>query len=348
MDWNNFFTLRKRIDDANQNPKTVLFEGIQEKIIEEIRKAEIDIKIAVTWFTNNEIFDELLKKLEGDEVGVQLAVLNDRINNKLEGNDFQKFIQLGGEFYFTEVTELVHHKFCIIDSSTVITGSYNWTYYAEKRNWENVVILNAKSIVDQFTQEFKAILDKHKKVINLDDEFLYMSSVDGNNYLTWDYKYQVEDMLAKNMKIEAGQLLYSIIKDGEADTNLKNQKKELLKELNNDKKMAVTPFEIGMTFKSGYSMVIPAFKTIPISVERLGYTADDDQEAVSTDIIKFDRFKDKQLTITLSPIKKSLKGTKKVKYTFNLNEDGWLTIKAEELNGYNVFVEKTVNIKKWI
>lgn len=230
----------------------------------------------------------------------------------------------------------------------MITGSYNWTYYAEKRNWENVVVLHKKSIIDQFTNEFKAILDKHKRVTDIKEEFLYMSSIDGNDYLSWDYQLQVDDLLAKNMKVKAGQLLDNIIREGQADTKFKNQKKNLLQELNNQDRLAITPFEIGMTFKDGYSMVIPAFQELPFSVERLGYTADDDQVAVSTDIIKYDRFKDKQLTITLASIKKSLKGTEKVKYTFNLYEDGWLKIKAEELNGFHRLVEEKVDIKKWI
>lgn len=116
MDFN-LFNLRNFITGGNAGSKTILFEGIQNRIIEEIRNAQIGIQIAVTWFTNNEIFKELLKKLEEDKVSVQLVVLNDRINNRFEGNDFQKFINLGGEFYFTQVTKLVHHKFCIIDST---------------------------------------------------------------------------------------------------------------------------------------------------------------------------------------------------------------------------------------
>lgn len=51
-------------------------------------------------------------------------------------------------------TELMHNKFCVIDYSTVITGSYNWSYKAEN-NFENVIITsNDTTLADQFISEF--------------------------------------------------------------------------------------------------------------------------------------------------------------------------------------------------
>ena len=36
--------------------------------------------------------------------------------------------------------ELMHQKFCIIDDEIVITGSFNWTNRAEKRNDEDILV----------------------------------------------------------------------------------------------------------------------------------------------------------------------------------------------------------------
>lgn len=348
MAWKNILNLQRFIHNRNkESKKTILFDGIQNRLIEEIRMSTRNIQIAVTWFTNNEIFGELLRKLEFDNIHIQLIVLNDSINNKLRGNDFQKFIELGGEFFFSEVTELVHHKFCIIDSTIVITGSYNWTYYAEKRNWENVVILKNKLLVDQFKEEFETVLGKHKRITNLEDEFLYMSSIDSNNYLRWEYQIQLDGLLAKNLKIKAARLLNDILREGGRDTRFSNQQRELLKELNTEEKYTVCPFEIGMTFKDGYSVVIPSLQELPFSVELTGTTVINNQEEVSTDIIKKERFKDIKLTIGLSHIKKGPQGAQKVKYTFTLDQKGELKIKAEELNGYDRVVEKIIDIRSW-
>ena len=48
----------------------------------------------------------------------------------------------------------MHHKFVIIDDSTVITGSFNWTYYGYAHHSENVIILNNEKVVENFVDEF--------------------------------------------------------------------------------------------------------------------------------------------------------------------------------------------------
>jgi len=40
------------------------FEKIQDRIIEEILKAKSSIHIAVAWFTDNDIFNAIYKKLQ--------------------------------------------------------------------------------------------------------------------------------------------------------------------------------------------------------------------------------------------------------------------------------------------
>ena len=51
----------------------------------------------------------------------------------------------------------MHNKFCVIDYSTVITGSYNWSYKAES-NFENVIITsNDTTLAEQFISEFNNI-----------------------------------------------------------------------------------------------------------------------------------------------------------------------------------------------
>ena len=44
----------------------------------------------------------------------------------------------------------MHNKFAIIDGKLLINGSFNWTYQATKKNFENVVVTNNESLVNQF------------------------------------------------------------------------------------------------------------------------------------------------------------------------------------------------------
>lgn len=51
----------------------------------------------------------------------------------------------------------MHHKFCVIDDKIAITGSYNWTYYAETRNVENIIISDNPEIVNGYASEFQRL-----------------------------------------------------------------------------------------------------------------------------------------------------------------------------------------------
>ena len=48
----------------------------------------------------------------------------------------------------------MHHKVFIIDSETVITGSYNPTESGNKRNDENLIIIHDKKIAEKYLEEF--------------------------------------------------------------------------------------------------------------------------------------------------------------------------------------------------
>jgi hypothetical protein len=139
------------------------FNNIQEKISNEIVIATSNIKVAVCWFTSKELFDLLCNKLE-DGTSVELIVLNDSINNRPDGLHFQKFIDLGGKFYYSSVENPMHNKYCIIDETIVLNGSYNWTYFAENKNFENVMIFKDDKCVIDFTNDFNR-LKQHCKLV---------------------------------------------------------------------------------------------------------------------------------------------------------------------------------------
>lgn len=92
------------------------------------------------WFTNHELFSNLCNKLETG-LTVELIVHNDFINNGEAGLNFQKFIDLGGNLFFSNSDNPMHNKFCVIDEKILINGSYNWTYFAENKNSENILIV---------------------------------------------------------------------------------------------------------------------------------------------------------------------------------------------------------------
>ena len=139
------------------------FSGIRQILLDKLDAAQFDIKVAVAWFTNSQLFEKLCQKRR-QGVNVTVIIIDDFINNGDWGLNFQEFINLGGNLYYGNVDNPMHHKFCIIDNQILVNGSYNWTYYAENRNMENIVLFqNQPILIQQFKSEFENLCQKLNK-----------------------------------------------------------------------------------------------------------------------------------------------------------------------------------------
>ena len=131
-----------------------LFEDIQSSLIQILDKATASIEIAVAWFTNAALMECILKKLS-QGVKVTLILNNDPINNNNQNCRYlERLLSNGCIIHWIDYPELMHQKFCIIDNKIVANGSYNWTFYAENHNRENLVIIDDVSVVEAFHDEF--------------------------------------------------------------------------------------------------------------------------------------------------------------------------------------------------
>ena len=62
--------------------------------------------------------------------------------------------------HFHPKSSLLHHKAAIINGETLVTGSYNWSNYAETKNLENLLIVRGEAdrkLVTDFLAEFEAM-----------------------------------------------------------------------------------------------------------------------------------------------------------------------------------------------
>ena len=135
------------------------FEDIQQVIISQIDKAKQSVFVAVAWLTDSSIFTELCRKAE-QGIHVELLLINDTINNEMAPFDHNRLTACGGKVYFIPAQidgSIMHHKFCVIDNTTVITGSYNWSKKAQINDENIVVTEEAEELADQFKREFQSI-----------------------------------------------------------------------------------------------------------------------------------------------------------------------------------------------
>ncbi|MBN1929422.1 MAG: DUF1669 domain-containing protein [Chlorobiaceae bacterium] len=127
------------------------FENIKSKIISEIRNAKYLVWVAVAWFTDRDLANELyVKKKQG--LNVQIITIDDEINKHLISKISQYFetYQVSPE---SEYQNIMHHKFCVIDMKKVIHGSYNWTVKAQYNN-ETITVSEGRAMAEIFADEF--------------------------------------------------------------------------------------------------------------------------------------------------------------------------------------------------
>jgi phosphatidylserine/phosphatidylglycerophosphate/cardiolipin synthase-like enzyme len=123
------------------NTTQVFLEGQRNVIISQLSKAKTLILVAMAYFTDEHLFRILLKKaLEG--VKVHLIVRDDEINI-MSGIDYGSLKNVNGDFCYNKD---IHHKFCVIDGITVLSGSYNWTNQA-RRNHEDLTLIDGDLLV---------------------------------------------------------------------------------------------------------------------------------------------------------------------------------------------------------
>ena len=136
------------------------FIDIHKVIIKQLELANSQINVAVAWFTDKEIFDVLCKKAQSG-IKVSLVLVGDDINCGAGRLNFVRLENLGAKVTFlptgSQDTPLMHHKFCVIDSKTVITGSYNWSKKARSNDENITVMTDSQEFASKYLHVFEEL-----------------------------------------------------------------------------------------------------------------------------------------------------------------------------------------------
>lgn len=138
----------------NNGEQDVIFDAIKQYLVNEIRAAKYLIWVAMAWFTDKEIYNELLIK---KEQGLNIQIILDK-NDTNETTEFD--LETHFDVYRMEVRSkyknIMHLKFCIIDLKKVLHGTYNWTR-AASYNKEGLDHSSYPTIVDKYADEFMSL-----------------------------------------------------------------------------------------------------------------------------------------------------------------------------------------------
>ncbi|MBA4419430.1 MAG: phospholipase D family protein [Syntrophus sp. (in: bacteria)] len=141
-------------------PSKVFFSpdgGCTTGIIEETVRAQKEILVQIFSFTSGPIRNALIK---AQKRGVAVAVILDpreQKNHRYKTADILS--RAGVQVYLDDQHSHAHNKVMVIDRDTVVTGSFNYTYGAESKNAENIIIIRSHDLAKAYVDDWL----KHKE-----------------------------------------------------------------------------------------------------------------------------------------------------------------------------------------
>lgn len=138
----------------------VIFDEIKEIIIQGIRNSSYCIWIAVAWFTDKDIFEELLLRKKAG-VSIRIITSNEKSNMNIMASLEEHFETIKVDLRGNYLSNRLHDKFCIIDFEYVMHGSYNWSKNA-RENDETLATALDKDFVKKFADEFLRLYNENK------------------------------------------------------------------------------------------------------------------------------------------------------------------------------------------
>lgn len=126
------------------------------QIIEEVNSAESAVRFMSFSFTLDDLGSAVMERAK-DSITVEGIFENTGARNT--GGNLVEMFCAGLDVRLDGNPRFLHHKVFIIDDDTVVTGSFNFSASAVRRNDENVVIIKDPDLAALYLQEFRKLWD---------------------------------------------------------------------------------------------------------------------------------------------------------------------------------------------
>ena len=127
--------------------------GCEAQIIRWINRANISIHVLIYSFTLDSISNALINAYNR---GVDVKIVFER-DQVTKYSEYQKLKAAGVPVRNDTNPRLMHNKVMIIDGKIVLTGSFNWSAGAERRNNENLIVIRSIYVARVYEEEFDKI-----------------------------------------------------------------------------------------------------------------------------------------------------------------------------------------------
>ena len=122
------------------------------QITDQIVKANHSILVQAYGFSSKNIADALIA---AKNRGVNVKVILDKSQRKQKYSLLYYIVDAGIPVWIDMKPAIAHNKVMIIDDKEVITGSFNFTDAAQKRNAENVIFISDNKIAKEYAQNWE-------------------------------------------------------------------------------------------------------------------------------------------------------------------------------------------------
>ena len=132
-------------------------DNVMDKLVGYVQEAQKSVRFMIFTYTDTDLADAMIARYQA---GVDTkGVIEDR--GASEGAMVPLFcakvpVELDGNKY------TMHHKVIILDESTVITGSFNFTKSADQENDDNLLVIHNPDLAKLYLQEFDRVWGQGK------------------------------------------------------------------------------------------------------------------------------------------------------------------------------------------
>jgi phosphatidylserine/phosphatidylglycerophosphate/cardiolipin synthase-like enzyme len=127
-----------------------------EAVVNAVSQAETEILFQTYFFTSAPIAKAFI---EAHKRGVHVEIILDWSQRKERSSSADITAHAGIPTYIDAAHAIAHNKIMIIDKSTVITGSFNFTKAAEDKNAENLLAIRSKEPANTYIENWQ----RHKE-----------------------------------------------------------------------------------------------------------------------------------------------------------------------------------------
>jgi phosphatidylserine/phosphatidylglycerophosphate/cardiolipin synthase-like enzyme len=152
-------TILHFLKGAHSSVDAALFVWSEQKLVDAIpQKISKNVRVFIDASFAYRFYSELL-----DLLGVEMY--SEQCKLEKDNHPWGKPALNSGLAQLT-TGDLLHHKFAIVDSKIVLTGSHNWSVNADENNDEALLVIESPKVADLYEQEFQRLIPSTSPGVN--------------------------------------------------------------------------------------------------------------------------------------------------------------------------------------